>query len=368
MKFTCTRSALLDPLLIASAVAPTRSVKPVLQTVRLDASEDFVEIQGTDLETSVRIRVRNVDVKDPGACLLPAARLSSIMRELDEGEITLDTDQLLCRIESPGASFRMQGGNPDEFPEVTALAHEGDDKLIQVPAAAFRQMTRKTAFAVSAEKTRYALNGILFTLGPGKLRMVATDGRRLASVEFEGDFEGVQEDSAILPPKAVQQLDRVLTPEDEFVGLKIEEGHLLMRTLRATIAARLIEGSYPSLESIIPPPGEVRLELDRNDFVSAVRKAAIMTSEESKPVRLSINSDRLVISARSSDLGDAVIELPLDGPSEGFDIGFNPTYLMDGFRAMDSEKVTLEVTAPNRGGRVVGDPGYLYVIMPISLG
>ncbi len=366
MKFTCPRATLLDPLLLASSVAPVRSVKPVLQNLRLDASDGVLEIQGTDLETSLRIRVQNVEVERAGSCLLPAAKLSSILRELESGPVTFDTDQLLCRIASAGASFRMQGVNPEEFPEVAGFSESVD---VQIPAALLRKMTRKVVFAVSAEKTRYALNGVLLTLRKDSAVMVATDGRRLASMEAPMELSLPDgEKTAIVPPRALNQLDRVLTPEDEFVGLSIKDGTLLVQTQRATIAARLIEGKYPNLSSIIPAPGETKVSLDRSELMAALRKAAIMTSEESKPVRMSFSSDKLVISARSADVGDAEVELLIEGPSQSLDIGFNPEFLLDGLKALESDTAVLEMAASNKAGRLVGDPGYVYVVMPISLG
>jgi DNA polymerase-3 subunit beta len=360
MKFTLTRQALLDPVLLASSMAPTRSVKPILQNLRLDASEEFLEIQGTDLDLSIRVRVAHVEVQEPGSALLPAAKLAMIVREMPDGPIEFGTDQFLCKIRGGGASFRLQGADPDEFPEVAGF-EEGKGDL-QLPADTLRMMSRKTAFAVSAEKTRYALNGVLFTARKDGLRMVATDGRRLAMVETQGMAEIDGEHEAVVPPKALTQLERVLTPEDEFVAVGFEDGQLRVRTQRATIGARLIEGKFPNLDSILPAPGEIRVAVDREELIAGVRRAAIMTTEESKPVRVSISSDRLVVSARSGEVGDAEVEIPIDGPAQGIEIGFNPAYLIDGLKAV------LDLSAPNKAGRIVGDPGYVYVIMPINLG
>jgi len=220
--------------------------------------------------------------------------------------------------------------------------------------------------------TRYAINGVLFEKKGKKLSLVATDGHRLAQTrdDVQGDGKDI---NAVVPIKAINLIERLLTDPEQIVGLQFKENKLFIQVssetagVTATMSTALVEGSFPPYQDVIPKDSDKKVLLDRDRFFSAVRRAALLTNEESKGVRLSFGNNTLSISSRAPEMGEAKIDLPVEYTGDAIEIGFNPQYLIDALKVADLEKVSFEMKTPNKPGLLRAGPGFLYVVMPVNL-
>jgi DNA polymerase-3 subunit beta len=227
-------------------------------------------------------------------------------------------------------------------------------------------MVSKTVFAAHRGKHRYALNGVLLEIKPKSAVMVATDGRRLAHIERKGKFADEAEESVIVPTKALDQILKVLTDDDATIHLNILENQIVAKTQRAAVSARLVEGHFPPYDSVIPKDCDKKLDINREQFHSAVRRAALLTSEESSAVFLRFAGGKMTVTAAAPETGEAKVELKVkyDGPET--ELGFSPEFLTDFFRALEDETIRVEFRDASSAGLFRAGKGFLYVVMPVS--
>ncbi|MCW8138936.1 MAG: DNA polymerase III subunit beta, partial [Planctomycetota bacterium] len=242
---------LAEAIGIAASVAPSKSPRPVLQNLLLDARDGVLEVTGTDLDVAIRVRIERVDVTSEGRVLVNAARFQQILRELVGEQVEIETDERAgCIISTGDSRFHVMGEEPDDFPELGAWKGDG---VLQLPASALVEMIRRTHFAAHPEKTRYAMNGILIDLKDQRLRLVATDGKRLSMCERPTSAEAVKAPVfVVVPTKAMQLLQRVVGSGEEHVEVSVEPAQVQFRTAHATVMARLIEGHFPPYEDVLP--------------------------------------------------------------------------------------------------------------------
>jgi DNA polymerase-3 subunit beta len=368
MKVTCERDKLLAAFQIASAVAPSRSPKPILQNVKFEAGNDAAVLTATDLEVGVRVQAAGVTVEAAGTALLSVARFSQILRESTDAVLKIETDGRGTVVRGERSEFRLPAENPDEFPTVAEFK---ETAYWEVPARLLRELIRRTVFATDNESSRYALGGVLLEYSAGKLTAVGTDGRRLAVME--GPVNAVNgykgsETMTIVPTRAMQLIERTLTDGDAEVQIVARANDILVRTSRAVIYSRLVEGRFPKWRDVFPKRDNVqKIPLVVGPAFSAVRQAAIVTSEESRGVDLTFGEGKVVLSGRAAETGQSRIELPIgyDGPS--ISISLDPRYLSDFFRVLESEKpFTLELKDSESAAICSTDDGYGYVIMPLA--
>jgi DNA polymerase-3 subunit beta len=368
MKVTCERDKLQAAFQIASAVAPSRSPKPILQNVKLEASGDAAVLTATDLEVGVRVTTAGVTVEAPGTALLSVARFGSILRESSDATLKIETDGRGTVVRGERSEFRLPAENPDEFPSVAEFKENG---YWEVPARLLRELIRRTVFATDNESSRYALGGVLLEYAAGKLTAVGTDGRRLAVMEGPansvGNYKG-PDGMTIVPTKAMQLIERTLADGDAEVQLVARANDILVRTPRAVIYSRLVEGRFPKWRDVFPKRENAqKISMVVGPSHSAVRQAAIVTSEESRGVDLTFGEGKVVLAGRAAETGQSRIELPIayDGPS--ISIALDPRYLSDFFRVLDPEKnFTLELKDSDSAAICSTDDGYGYVIMPLA--
>ncbi len=365
MKFKSDRKALSDAFSVVGGIVPTRSVKPVLQHVKIIADGRGVELFGTDLEISLRYRLDEVDVEREGMIVLPASRLNAILREIADNDVTLDVDGQTCQVVCESSFFKLLGWEAEEFPEIAPLPEAGG---FEVAADTFREMIKKTAFAAAREKTRYALNGVLLRIGGSSIEMVATDGRRLARFVVPVENPEGTERQALLPVKGLTQLEKLVRPDEEMITLHFEENMVGIRTASAELSVRQVEGSFPDFEEVIPKAYESRVTATAGAFCSALRKASIMTSEDTRAVQIQFSEGNAEFSSRSTDVGESKIELPtaIDGKNQ--DVSFNPDFLLEGLRVLpDDGEFHLDLTDRTSPGRISHGDEYTYVVMPINI-
>lgn len=373
MKVKCQREWLLTAAQLVGVAVAARTTKPVLGCIKAVAQDDALFLMATDLEIGVRYELRGIEVKRAGAALLQPQKLISILRESSDSEITLDSDENGTLIRTGTGRFTLPGGDPKEFPDIPAFDDGG--KYHEVNAGLLRGMIKKTAFA--ADKTeataRWAVTGVLWEAENKKARMVATDTRRLALTECVADVHGGAKDdktqSHLVPQKAVQLLERSLADDGELIRIVLKPNEAMFQTGRALIYTRLVEGRFPPYRDIIPKKPGVLLSIPTAEFLSRVRQAAIMTDDESKRVEFKFEPGKLTLTAQGGadhGSGEVTMDLP-DYKGDEIDIAFNPQYLIDMLRAVESEPtLTLEMTDGQKPAVFRLGADYLYLVMPLT--
>ena len=370
MKVICNRGALLDALNVTgNAIAP-RSPKPVLGCVKLTAADNVLTIGATDLEVAIRYSDTQVQIEQEGEALVPAEKLRDIVREsVDDTlaiELTKGDGGGTVQIKGQDSLFKIFTQSA-EFPPIPGFEGEAD---FEVSAGQLKQLIAQTLFSAAKESTRYAFNGVLMNAKGTRLSLVATDGRRLA--QAAGDLVSTNKvpkegTKAIIPAKALQLIEKLLGDAEETVGFQLRENQVIFHTSTATLTSNLVEGQFPPFEDVIPKETDKKMTASTGDFLSAIKRASLLTTEESKGVRLHFSKNGLVLTSRSPEAGEATVNFPCKFEGTDVEIGFNPQFLVEALRVVDTDELSLEMTAANRPGLLRGGANFLYVIMPVNL-
>ena len=368
MKLVVERDVLYGALGTISGVVLQRSSKPILQNVLIDAKGDKrVELLATDLEVGIRATFTGKKVK--------AARLVGLLREAPKGEVTLECEGERAKLVA-GGEFTLLGQQPDEFPEVPDF----DEAAVSVPAAELSKVLSRTRFAASKEQTRYAINGISMRWSGKEMEFAATDGRRLAVSRLKvGGRKNIPEATAIIPVKMVSELiklcggrdaagsDEEQEPAGADVGLQLAGNELLARSGSVALAGRLVEGSFPRYAEVVPAGGNKTLTIAVDALVRALSQAIVMTTEEARSVRFVLGAGKQSLEVQTPEVGDA--QIPLDGAYKGADIeiAFNPAFVTEGLKALDSDEAELVLEAPDKAVLIEEGKDFTYVVMPVKV-
>lgn len=390
MKVICDRAALLDAINLVSGVVATRTPKPQLTCVKLTAAKKDgagrLLLLATDAEVSLRLSTANVDVHQPGEALVPAQKLQQIVAaEETEPTLTLDVEQDMMLVKGQDAKFKVFGYPPADFPPVPEFPAEGERGVrcvFRVAPSELGTLIARTLFATARETSRYAINGVLLKLQGKKLEMVATDGRRLALAR--GAAEGGPTDSpvtCIVPTKALSLASKLIDTGEETVRVAITENQIIFgfgdsddETPRAVLASTLVEGQFPPYEDVIPRDQDKKAVFDVATLRSGVRRAALLTNEESRGVKLAFTSGKtkgdkkLRLSSRAPEMGEAEVDVDFESyDGEDIEIGFNPGFITDALKVVEDPQVVMELKAPNKPGLIKAGADFVYVVMPVSL-
>jgi DNA polymerase-3 subunit beta len=370
MKVKCPRGQLAEAFAVAERVVPQRTTIPAITSVKISAHREktggVVELACTDLEYGLTLSIPGAEVKEEGTLVLPAGRMAGILREAGEQEVSIDSDGNLAHIKLPDASFKVVGIDPSDYPTVPTFEEKGSVRIATEDLGA---MIRKTQFAVSTEVVRYALTGQLFELKGREVRMVASDGKRLAYIKSKssGKIDGQKDVRVIIPTKTMNLLDKVLGEEDDQVALQVEETQIKIRTRRALIFSRLIEGHFPDYEAVVPSNLDKKLVIQREALLSAVRKSALMTTDKTRAVKFSVGKNRIVLFTRTQDVGEAKVEVPAEYKGEEIEVVFNPDYVADYLKGLADETVELHLKDKASAGVFKAGKDYVYVLMPLTI-
>ncbi|MCS7034156.1 MAG: DNA polymerase III subunit beta [Phycisphaerae bacterium] len=367
MKVICNRGALLDALNVTGNVVAARSPKEALKCVKLAASDDRLVISATDLEIAIRYIDSQVQIEKGGETLVPADKLRDIVRESIDDTLSLDVIGEQAHIRGNDAHFKIYTRPADEFPAIPEFRGEAD---LQIGAGPLKKLIGQTLFAAARESTRYAFNGVLLVVKGKKLSLIATDGRRLALAREDASSVKKSEKELtqpIIPAKALNLLDKLLDDPEETVSLQLRENQIHFSTPNATLTTNLVEGQFPPYEEVLPKDSDKKMTASTADFLSAIRRAALLTTEESKGVRMAFNRKGVVLSSRSPESGEATVNFACKYEGSEIEIGFNPVFLIEALRVADSDEISLEMTAPNRPGLLKSGANFQYVIMPVNL-
>jgi len=369
MKVLCERERLREALAVANTVVPVKSTRPAIENVLLIATDDALELVGTDLEAAVRYRIDDVKVEEPGSALIPARVSADFVRDLSGETIRLATDGEHCTITSGSDHCELVTIDPDEFPDVARFADGGG---LGLQGGTFAKLVNRTAFAAAKEQGRYAMHGILTLIEDDQLKMVATDGRRLAVAASPLDTEANGKElgsdlRAIVPTKGMQLLCRVITDPLEQVTLQFREYQVGLKAQLAEIFAQLIDGEFPRYSAVIPEAPKHAIEADAELLSKKLRLVSNVTSADTRAVRLSLSKGQMKIFAKSSGTGEASAQLEVTCTTEPEDIAFNPDYIVDGLKNCEADVVRIEYTDKASPGKFTLGENYLYVVMPITI-
>jgi len=365
MKFRCDRKAFLDIVGLLGGVTASRGTRPILQHILVKASGADLELLATDLEVALRCRHHPIVIEEPGAACLPAGMLASILREAQGETIDLSTDGNVALLRSARGQFRLSGENPADFPEVAVGEGQG---FVDLPAPIFRELAERTEFAASRELGRYAIDGILVELDGKQLRMVSTDGRRLALAETTLAADALQPLKEIVPLKGITHFLRALGPGAEIAGLSISKRRVVLRCGDTVLSATSRDAEFPDYRGVIPADdaGPV-VQLARDEFFQCVRQAAVMAGDDAPAVTLTFSEGSLVIAGRHEGRGDARSEMPVDYVGAEVKIAFNPGFLLDFGKLQLPEKLPFAFRDSTAACVFRPAPGFAYVVMPMSL-
>jgi len=367
MKVQFNRVALVEALNLLTSVVPNRTPRPILRCVKIAAAGKEVRICATDLEAGINYLVSEVKVEQAGEVIVPADRLAAIVRESVDEVLSLEASEGICEIKGEDSYFKIFGQQEDQYPQVPGFEGEAD---LEIALEDLQTGIGQCLFATAKESSRYAINGVLWEIKGKKLLFVATDGRRLVRTRINlvsAAKENLAAAKIIVPAKTMGLLEKVGRGGKDPVRVKFVNNQIILGCSSVVISSNLVEGNFPKYEDIIPDNYDKKLKLSTEAVFSAVRRSALLTSDESKSVKISISKKVMVFSSRAPETGDARVEMAIDYKGEPIEIGFNPQFLIEVLRVITEPEFELELGQPDRPGLIKSGANFICVLMPINL-
>lgn len=376
MRVICGKEELSKGIQTISPVASSKSTLPVLSNFLLETEEGKIKLSSTDLEIAVKCYIKG-EILEEGGITIPAKRFSDIIKELpSENEINIRSDETnQINITSGKSKFNLMGISKNEYPVIPAFPSENN---FTIKRELFASILKKTVFAVSKDAQRYVLNGVYFILEDNTLKMVATDGRRLAYATAN-EVKGIKPQAkikVIVPTKAITDILRLLSSDikAEDIKIGITGNQIALEIEDITFLSTLIEGIFPNYEQVIPKTSEIKVKLNVKDTLSAVKQMALLTadkisSDRSSAVKFYFNSNILRISASTAGLGSGEVEMEIDYKAEPTEINFNPNFIKEVLQNIDEESIIFEFKNSLNPATIVPekDKNYLCVVMPMRV-
>jgi DNA polymerase-3 subunit beta len=362
MKIQCSKENLLKGVQTVQNIITSRTILPILSNILIEAKKDKLRVVSTDLDIGIYSFIP-VEVLEEGVITLPAKKFGDIVKELPDNIITIYVKKNnVVIIECENCFFKLMGLAPDEFPKLPEFK---DKEILVISQNILKDMLRLTSFAVSYDETRYILNGILFVIKDNTLRLVATDGRRLALIEKELNLPKGIHKEIIVPIKTIQELNRNLTDEGD-LKLIFGDNQILFEMGDTTLISRLTEGEFPNYEQVIPQESKQKLKINKERLLLAIRRASLFTTPDSQSIKIELFKNKMVVSKSAPDLGESREEIEIDHKGQELSIGFNPNYLIDVLKNVSQEEIELELVAPDKPG-VIRLDNYIYIILPMQI-
>ncbi len=374
MKFKINKDHFSNGLQQVLNVVATRSTMPILGNVLIEAKDGQIELTTTNLDLGIRCHIK-ADVETPGGITLPVRKLSTIVRELPQNEVFVESgENNQAKIASGGSLFKIMGIGTGEFPPLPSFENRHVFELTQDDVL---NMLKSVSYGQSTDENRYILNGVYFNFSEDKLTLVATDGRRLALTALETDVAADNGGSLILPAKTVAELERLLGKgeklkiafNDRQVAFEIaidDEGDSGLAD-QLYLVSKIVEGNYPNYRQVIPKETEHRVKIERELMLECVNRAALVTSDKSNSVKLKMSKNLLEISGSSSEYGESheSMAIAYDGPE--VQVAFNPQFLMEPLKALTKDEVFFEFKDELSPGLFKTLDNFICVIMPLRL-
>jgi DNA polymerase-3 subunit beta len=365
MKATLTKADLQKGIAHVQNVVPSRSALPIISNVLLNATKGKLKLSATDLRVGIECTI-GAKVTSQGSLSVSATRLGEIVRELPEKDILIQiTKEKMLALTCGKSFFKIMSLPGDEFPALPVVETETPVKLEQ---RLVREMFQKTSFAISSEQARYTLTGLLFDLDKGKLRVVATDGRRMSYAQRDVEVPKDYRSGVIIPDKMITEVLRLMKGDGDVV-VEIGENQVCFTFDDIRLVSQLIEGNFPDYKAVIPKKHEREVVVDTFDFTMATRRASAVTSREFNSVKLHICKGLMILSAVTPDVGEAKDEIAVSYDGDDIDIVFNPDYLLDALGSIETDRTVLQLKDALSPGvlKPYESEDYVYVIMPIKV-
>jgi DNA polymerase-3 subunit beta len=371
MEFTVSKANLVRELSFSQGVVEKKTTIPILSNVLIEAQGDRIVLTATDLELGIRCSCP-AKVKKQGSGTIPARRLLDYVRLLPDGDLDLKfADNQWATITCGRSKTRIAGMSRDSYPELPAMP----EKITDIPAKLLGELISKTIFSISAEESRFTLNGALLALTGSSLTMVATDGHRLAMIQRNVELAGLKSNlKAQLPKKAMQEVQRLVADAgpDDTVAFAGDENHLFFESGERLLISRKLTGNFPDYERVLPKDQPNRVSVDREAFKSAIERVAQFSDDRSHAIRLQVGDGEVKVHSSLSDTGESEDSILVDYNGPALEIGFNAAYLIDFLRGISESEASFHFKDSNSAGelRPAGegvDYTYRYVVMPMRI-
>jgi DNA polymerase-3 subunit beta len=372
MELTVAKADLQKELQLCQGVVEKRSTIPILSNVLIKAADGRLQIAATDLDVTI-LSSCPAKVTSPGGVTIEARRFFDVIRSLpdDEVKITLQENFSLL-VESGTAKFRLLGLPAEDYPTLPTI---NVTESYSIPLDELKTMVGKVIFAITHEETRFQLNGALLKVQPTKMEMVATDGHRMALVNFaqnSGKKKG-EELTILVPRKALQEIMRLESTDESNVTFGTSENHLFFQAGERRLLARMIDVNFPNYMEVIARDNDRKVLVDRERLLSTIRRVSLVANERTRAIRFDFAPGKLTVSSTNPELGDARETVPIDYSGQAFFVGLNAAYVTDFLSAVDTPQVSLDLKDEN--SQCIGRPSaseelpyeYLYVVMPMRI-
>lgn len=367
MKFSIARDAFLNSLQLVAGVVEKRQTLPVLSNALFVLEDGELAITGTDLEVEIVSKTRPETIEETGAITIPARKLFDIVRSLADGSIIeISTDGERAQLKSGRSRFTLSTLPASEFPNV----EEGAQSCrFDIEQGSLKALIDKVSFSMAQQDVRYYLNGMLFEVTPEHLRLVATDGHRLAMTTHAAASLTEESMQSILPRKGVLELSRLLSDAEDAVNISLGTNHMCVSGESYRFTSKLVDGKFPDYERVLPRNADKQVAADRELLKQSFTRAAILSNEKYRGVRMQVENDLVRITANNPEQEQAEEEVAVNYQGEVIEIGFNVSYMIEALNTLKQSEVLISLADPNSSALMQGkdEPSTLYVIMPMRL-
>ena len=373
MKIICEKEKILKALNSVTKAIAVRTTMPILEGILIQTNDNDIKLTCYDLELGIEYIIKDAQVEEQGVTVVNATMFSEIIRKLPDTDIKIEVnDNNLLVIECEGSLYKLATMNPEEFPELPEIEVENS---ISIEQNTFKDMIRKTIFAISNEENRPIFTGCLFEISNNKLNLVAVDGFRLA---WKTKYlqEKVNEFSAVIPGRTLQEINKIIADSIESIKIGISKNQALFEIENCKIVTRLLDGEFLEYSKVVPKDWETRIRVNRSILANCFERVSLISSssiekEKKCPVKVNIEVGKITISC-TNQTGDAKEELFLTTEGRPLEVGFNPKYFLDAFKVIDDKEISIEFgssISPSIIKAVEEDEeqSYIYMILPIRL-
>lgn len=364
MKAVISKNELVSLIGKIQNIVANKPAIPILSNVLIEAHDDQLILSATDLTTSMK-SFSTAKVIEEGSIALPAKRFFHLVKELTSPQVKISTvSNDLAEITSVSSHFKINGMSKSEFPALPDVS-----KAIQIPicSSTLKEMLSRTYFSAAREDSRYVLNGIHMQLNQKTASFTGTDGKRLAKMKTSVDLDPSFQGSYILPLKAVEEMIKMLTDDEQIVNLSLMNDKVFLENANLTLITKLLSGQYPDVEKVIPENASIAMSIHREELITILRQVSLFTSENSGSVRFIFDQGQLQLTATSSDIGEGNVTMPVDYSNERLEIAFNPFYFMDILRHSKDEIINFSIQDAYNPGMITDSSSAVFVIMPMRL-
>jgi len=362
MKIKILKQVFLKNIQHVQNIISSKNSLPILSNILIEAEKKKIILTSTDLDIGIS-SVLETDVEEEGAITIPAKRFNDIIKELPDEDISISTMKNNSMvIKCSKCFFKIIGLPKEEFPKLLEFK---DEPSVVIKQSVLKSMINMTYFSMSHDDTRYVLNGSLFLFKGKKLTIVATDGKRLSLVKKDIEKDGLNK-SIIVPSKTIYELNRILEDEGD-IKIVFSENQVKFDLKNITIISRLIEGDFPNYEQVVPKELQEKIMIQRSQFLDGIKRAALLTTQDSQSVKFEILKNKIVVSKSSPNIGEVREEMDTLYKGQEIAVGFNPNYIMDVLKVIPQDEIALEIFGSDKPAVIRIEDWFLYLALPMQL-